>query len=1208
MGAGNDAYSGLQISAERIATLRDYELSLFFKDLLRAHAYKTGVPLDAAYVNTEDKAKDDGCDAWSGSASSPDEWLGPENTCWQLKAGVAGEPGRLKGEAGKRIPMETLASGGRLVVVACGSTNGKKGQDDRRAVLVEEATALGLPADKIEVIGSERLADWCNEHPAIAWRFIGNTTNIVTLDKWETNEQHRVQWQPSSVATDSFDEIRGDLDLNEGQVKHLHIEGPPGVGKTRFALELAKGAPWYSYVVYVRQAAEVDVGNIIQTVTNAPGARLLVVVDEVQQHQLAPLRDAVGYADGRVRLVTIGHSRTPDPDRIPSIRIAPLDDEKMGQLVRAWHEGMPPEHVDFVVRFADGYVRLAQLAAGAVAKNPAGSVRDLLGQQHIRGFLDGMLGGGDRRALYVVASLSTVGWDDDVAEEGAAIATHLGLEWNAVQAEVERFDRTFGIAPRGGRRRYISPTPLAAHLAAEAWAAMPGVMRSLPDALPSDAARDAYFERIRTIATTPFARDFAIEELRDFFSKAAFRAESDIKRWAALSAAAPLLAANGAMNALKASSTSERLAISGASRRYLLSGLMELASREDAFREAAISVALLAEAENESYSNNSVGEFERLYQIRLGGTAASYPMRIRVAAELLSENRDSLTRVVINALAKAAEANETRIRGSVPFGAPEEIEWRPRNTDEYIKCIVSAVDLLEKVHQDVPSVRQDVEAVVPDFVGLLWVDSLRDRVLTFVKNISASSEAGKKVSTASLLGYMRNEEKYWHRLSADASAQISTELNVLLPTDLRSRLEREVGTSHWDKDDREDGVDLLAAEVLSCPDFLVESIPWLTSGEAADAWRFGKVLADSSDVEALVELLMSHERSFGPDLRFVLAVVDRARALLGPNWFSSWAASLDVDSPRQVDLLIESIWRVGVSEEVLQLAAGQLSSASRNSLLGLAYGTWHEEVDGDLLSSFLEKLADCGAMSVVISIVDQATKRPELRPDLEGLVERIFSDIDLLRSGETMVEYHWKEIALRFAESHVELILKSILSAHASKGERSWFIKHSQVKEVLVSIALRFPEVFWAQLRPYLESSAHRGLFWVGFPSGLLKSVPFALIEEWVGRNVCERAPIIVRIIGVDFSDDDSHSMRLLERFGGQPGVDDSFFSTYVSGAWSGPASSHWYSMAGSLAKLAEKRSGYFRVWAKGAIQALNTMGERDRKREEEEEAIWRNR
>jgi hypothetical protein len=70
----------------------------------------------------------------------------------------------------------------------------------------------------------------------------------------------------------------------------------------------------------------------------------------------------------------------------------------MGKVINGWHPAMPREHVDFVVRFADGYVRLASLAANAVALAPTMDVRGLLGRDEIRAFLDGMLGDGDRSA------------------------------------------------------------------------------------------------------------------------------------------------------------------------------------------------------------------------------------------------------------------------------------------------------------------------------------------------------------------------------------------------------------------------------------------------------------------------------------------------------------------------------------------------------------------------------------------------------------------------------------------------------------------------------------------------------------------------------------------------------------------------------------------------------------------------------------------
>lgn len=166
----------------------------------------------------------------------------------------------------------------------------------------------------------------------------------------------------------------------------------------------------------------------------------------------------------------------------------------MAEVVRGWYPAMPREHVDFVTTFAAGYVRLAQLAASAISTNPSMNVHGLLSRDEIRYFFDGMLGTSSRRSLHVVAVLTSVGWTDEVQAEGAAIAKHFGLDWNTVRVEVEQFHKRYGVAPRGGRYRYISPTPLGIYLAIEAWEAHSKLLKSLPESLPTETAREAYYK------------------------------------------------------------------------------------------------------------------------------------------------------------------------------------------------------------------------------------------------------------------------------------------------------------------------------------------------------------------------------------------------------------------------------------------------------------------------------------------------------------------------------------------------------------------------------------------------------------------------------------------------------------------------------------------------------------------------------------------
>ena len=88
----------LKVSPGRIAALSDSDLTELMHDLLRAQAQRCRSPLDRLTINTEGKAKDGGCDGWTDEPELDDSWLGRTATCWQFKAGVAGQPSKLKGE------------------------------------------------------------------------------------------------------------------------------------------------------------------------------------------------------------------------------------------------------------------------------------------------------------------------------------------------------------------------------------------------------------------------------------------------------------------------------------------------------------------------------------------------------------------------------------------------------------------------------------------------------------------------------------------------------------------------------------------------------------------------------------------------------------------------------------------------------------------------------------------------------------------------------------------------------------------------------------------------------------------------------------------------------------------------------------------------------------------------------------------------------
>lgn len=385
--ASIDYRSALQVAPERIARLKDAELGKLMGQLLRAQSHRCGAPVSELLTNTEEKAADDGADAWSGKPETPDEWLGDAETCWQLKAGDAGEPAKVKKEIGKRLPKVTLTKGGRFVLVASGSTSGKKGETDRLETLTTEAEAAGLPTDRIVVIGSERLAEWVNQHPAIAARWANRPEGLWTLQDWPAQE-HQAPWQASDPLASAIATYRQALDPTivrpDEPCLHLHLHCPPGAGKTRLALELCKQAPWADFVVYVQQARESNVLSLLAQAASEEGVRFVVVADDTPAELLKPLRDALEPSEGRIRLITLGTSHSPDPRRICELAVDPLSTDSLSELLGCWYPAMAAELVSTVVNLAAGNPRLARLAADALNQNPALTTATLTEQPAIR--------------------------------------------------------------------------------------------------------------------------------------------------------------------------------------------------------------------------------------------------------------------------------------------------------------------------------------------------------------------------------------------------------------------------------------------------------------------------------------------------------------------------------------------------------------------------------------------------------------------------------------------------------------------------------------------------------------------------------------------------------------------------------------------------------------------------------------------------------
>lgn len=143
----------------------------------------------------------------------------------------------------------------------------------------------------------------------------------------------------------------------------------------------------------------------------------------------------------------------------------------------------------------------------------------------------------------------------------------------------------------------------------------------------------------------------------------------------------------------------------------------------------------------------------------------------------------------------------------------------------------------------------------------------------------------------------------------------------------------------------------------------------------------------------------------------------------------------------------------------------------------------------------------------------------------------------------------------------------------------------------------------WRSLEPQLSSKVGAYMFSIGFPRGVVERMPPEQVIAWVDADPDERASMVAKLASKNFANDDTLASRIVGTYGDRDDVASAFFSEYVSGSWSGPASAHWEQLATSIEEAANRtKLPKLRRWATDAARSLRQMAERDRQREEEED------
>lgn len=1191
------------VSPDHIRSLDEDGLRDVMSRLLRAEGHLCGIPANAIRVSHEFKAGDEGCDGWSPAHQGGSDWLPDVDTCWQLKSGKAGEPAKLKGEVLKPVPLETLASGGAYIVVAS-DASGETAARSRLDVLRREAEAEGLPTDRIRVYTCENLAAWCNSFSSISTWLADVPHGLLIFEEWTRDELYAGPFHVSPKVAGDIDRARQVLDFrHESSPFHLHIAGQPGVGRTRLALEIVRGTRLQEFTLY-SPTFDPQIVEFLGQVRDDLPARLLLIVDQVPAEAVAPSNQQVRLADGRIRLVTIASELPVETEGIEILNLARLDADEMRKLILKQSREFPVEHIEFVTRFSDGFVKLAWIVWRALQKNPdVRGLETLLDQNDIRGFLDRLLGGlsdDDRRALEVVSLMLRVGWDGELDNEGKALVKLLGLDWRDIRGRIRMIQERLGIVPQAGRYRYVSPQPLAALLARGALDDYRDELPQLPERLPSHSARIALFRRLAQVSDHSVAEAMCRELLSGFNTLRDLERWDASERWDIAAATVPDVAVQVFGDLLDRASPAEKASFVGNAFSPIWT-LAKLAGRAEHFESVMIMLADLAVVERRQVGYSPTRTFCDRFQVIQGGTEVPFNERLRVLDHPLDRRDLAYTRLVIRALTVSVSTLTPPIildgnRGLRPIPP----SWNPRD----VECMVQArrealARLLAIARQGAPEheelLAKAAQAALPLARSIELVDAVRELVERMVE-----SYPGYRQPLLSMIAHLIEVEDV-RRDGVPSSREALQDLHdAIADRTFGGRLRRHASHVRFGLAPPPAELDRLIAEIIENPDLLLPEWEWLTSGGAHNVSEVGRNLGQR-DQHGSVESTLVRREGRGPDLRLVAAYVVARAEQQPPGWLDDWLEGRASEAGGDPELVLAVIREGAPSTArsarlvLRMLRDGSVPPAAFDLLI---HCRWGRDLPGPEFRELVEELVRYPELRWItfFGISARLQQHPDDVGEFSAVTLPLVTDPTLLDSKRLSV---WQGVARHFIRDHPRDIARTALTARR-EDPGFWSLPEAHDEEILLACAATDPEGVWEELSRSLEDPDGPHAFVDRLPIGLVDRLPQERVLGWAEGNP-GRVILLAHLAAPDFHDDRSLAANLADLHGDQEDVSRTLIGQMLGRS---PYRIVWQ-QCGAHAEVLERvarttaRSG-LRRWASRAAQALRELEATYRTEEEE--------
>jgi DNA-binding transcriptional regulator YiaG len=1267
----NEGSRPLDVSGQHIAALTDRKLAALTRHLLSAEAQTGNLPMDGIHVAAIITASDAGEDArieWAGAAERT-PYL-PNRLCqFQLKAtsispAEAASDVLTSDKTVKPMIRDALEARGTYVML-CARSYTRKEIANRENRIRDALIAGGLvikPA-QVQFRDADQIAQWANAHPSVsAWILEQTQPGLVgpfrDWSHWAGRHEHDSSpFIPDTRLAKFAQQLRTLIAAPRGVARVL---GLSGVGKSRLVLEAlgptedeeTNRPRLCDLVLYAveSEAGATAVKNIVQNLVDA-SIRAIVVVDRCVSETHQDIAAMVKRSSSRLSLITIDHEIPPDRN-LPNntLLVEAADKSVIEGILKHIAPNLPAEDQRRLYRFAAGFPQLARLIGNAwLSDVPIASATDdeliyriLIGRKSRDPALlqdAGML-------LGTFGLLGTTPPLDLDLTDAAQLS--LGRTADALRAAFDELEAR-GVAQRRGRLINLQPRPVALALAEQQWRRWG--QGKWDNVLAGDMAQHLRVRAARQLSmlnTRTIAMDVARHTCRLDGPFASFQALSEDGNAEILCSLAEIdteVVVALLEHLLSPLSDAELMAIEGAVRRQLVHALERISFVESTFERGAVLLLKLAVAENESWGNNSTGQFKNLFPVFLADTAAGPKLWLQVIDEALCSDNERQLSIVVDALLEGAKTDFfSRSVGPEYHGSRPALEpWHPKIWKDAWDYIRDCVQRLAKLALRSDYIGARARAGLGHQFRMLVTRGLIDFVEEQIFEVISVHPYWPEAS-----GSLGDVLQYdCEGLEPGIADRVHALLDALKPTQIADRVRLLVTEMPWDypEDEKLDfdvrnrrqvqAVEELASELLNGEtDQIIQLLPQLSRGNQRMALEFGRAIAKLAfDPLIWRDHITTAYEATSPDDRNLSLLAGYFAGLFERNEEAAEEfkrAAVDSHTFAQTLPLVCISIGIAASDIDLVCKALNVGTLPPQMVMQWVFGGALAKLPATAVTPLFDQLfgMEAEGYSVAIELMGMYVhgdrKRLEqLRPQLRQAAD--YPMLRLRKRGSHMDEHHFGEMMKwmlakgpKDADARaIALKLAKQLAADPDGDGRDL------IKPLLPELLRDFSEVVWPQLGQAVVSDRTKA--W-GFEHALGDSYSFSDIKQpailhlpeetlfaWCHAHPKVGPAFVARLIPVlttrnpDAPNRQFHPLmkRLLDEFGDRQDVLRALVANMNTFGWTGSRTTYYALYEQPLLELDHHPIGAVRRWAKQMRNAFRHAIEATRIEDEERDANW---